>query len=156
MTPEKNDEQFQPVAGILAAALPGLGHYWLGESRRAILIFVGVMGMFFGGVLIGGIDVIDREEDFWWFVGQAGVGPTAFAVDRYHRSQLTARDPPPNADASWFEDNTPGRTKSLGHPNEIGSLWATLAGMLNVICVVDALWHIPRRRETKPPMGGDA
>ena len=59
---------------------------------------------------------------------------------------LAGNDPSPNADASWFDTNTPGRTKSLGHPNEIGSLWATLAGMLNAICVIDALIHAPRNR----------
>lgn len=147
MAQGSTDEQIQPVAGILAAFLPGLGHFWMGEKRRAILIFMGVMGMFWGGIAIGGIDVIDRKEDFWWFVGQAGVGPTAFVVDRFRESRLTHNDPPPNADQSWFETHNPGRTKSLGHPNEIGSLWATLAGMLNAICVIDALIHARRNEE---------
>ena len=148
MQGQAGDETFQPIAGALAIAVPGAGHLWLGSPRRALMIFLGVAGLFLGGLLIGGVDVVDREEDFWWFVGQAGVGPGAFAVNAWHQS-LKADDPPSGASAEWFESNAPARTRSLGHPNEIGALWATIAGMLNVIAIIDAAWHAPARRRRK-------
>ena len=83
-------ERLDLLAGLVAAAIPGAGHIYLGEVRRGILAAVGVLGLFFGGVLLGGIDVIDRKEDPWWFVGQALVGPIAFGVDWYHQTQLKA------------------------------------------------------------------
>ncbi|MEC9372482.1 MAG: DUF6677 family protein [Planctomycetota bacterium] len=139
-------ETFQPGAGALAFLIPGLGHIALGEAKRGFMIMIGVFGLFIGGMLIGGIDVIDSREDRWWFVGQAFVGPAAFGVDWIHQNRLKAGDPPPTAGAEWFETNEPRRIKSLGHVNEIGSLYATIAGMLNAICIIDAGWHAPRRR----------
>src|SRR5690554_6795089 len=97
MPVSRNDEQFEPFAALLAYLVPGLGHLALGQKARAAWIFVGVMGLFFGGLFIGGIDSVDRKEDFWWFVGQAGAGPVAFAVDRVHQSWFKVADP-----------NTPG------------------------------------------------
>ena len=64
-----------------------------GERLRGVLIAVGVLGLFFGGMLIGGIDVIDSREDRVWFFGQALVGPTAFAVDWAHQTQFKVIDP---------------------------------------------------------------
>ena len=146
------DETLKPNAGVLAVCVPAAGHLRLGQPRRALMIFVGVAWLFLGGLLIGGVDVVDREEDFWWFVGQAGVGPAAYAVNAWHQS-LKSDDPPPSAGADWFETNDPARTRSLGHPNEIGALWATIAGMLNVIAIIDATWHAPATRRRRK---GDA
>lgn len=143
---------------LLAAVLPGLGHAYAGEVRRAAMIFVGIMGLFFGGMLIGGIDVVDRAEDKWWFVLQAGVGPTAFAVNSFHQnslkmefregSRVVRRSGKPDASENPGGKPAPA-TKSLGRVNEVGSLYAALAGMLNLIAIIDAAWRKPasaRRR----------
>ena len=90
-------------AGVCAMLFPGLGHLYRGEPKRGILAAIGVLGMFFGGMLIGGVDVIDSREDKWWFYGQAFVGPLAFGVDWYHQNQLKAYGipgVPPEAGAS--------------------------------------------------------
>lgn len=83
------------IAGIVALLFPGAGHFFvLGERRRGLLAAVGVLGLFFGGMFIGGIDVIDREEDKYWFLGQALTGPLAFAVNAYHQNNFKAYDIP--------------------------------------------------------------
>jgi hypothetical protein len=147
MPVSRHDEQLEPFAAALAYALPGLGHLALGRPKRAACIFIGVMGLFFGGIFIGGIDAVDRKEDFWWFVGQAGVGPVAFAVDRVHQNWFKVQDEAAaGGPRTMLPDENPKNRKSLGHPNEIGALYATIAGMLNVICVLDCLWHAPRPR----------
>ena len=142
-----SDESFQLHAGLLAVVLPGLGHAALGKTRRGVLIAVGVLGLFFGGVLIGGVDVVDSREDRWWFIGQSLVGPTAFAVNWANHS-LSGSDPGPTAGPGWMSSSPPSRMKSIAHSNEMGMLFATIAGMLNLIAVVDALWAAPavRRR----------
>lgn len=119
---------FNPGAGLLAIVLPGLGHCATGQWKRGSLIFLGVMGLFMGGMLIGGIDVIDRTHDKWWFVLQAGVGPTAFVTDSIHDK--------------WFRGD-PAR-QSIGHVNEIGSLYAGMAGLINLIAIIDAAWPTVR------------
>jgi len=153
MSSRSANETFQPVAGVLAFLLPGAGHAYLGEVRRGVHICIGVFFIFFSGIFIAGVDAIDSEEDFWWFVGQAPVGPVAFGIDRIHQG-MKIHDPPPDATADWFEMNRPARLRSLGHVSEIGALFATIAGMLNAICIIDATWHAPRRR--RGGRGGDA
>ena len=177
-------ERLDLVAGLVAAAIPGAGHIYLGEVRRGVLAAVGVLGLFFGGMLLGGIDVIDRREDRWWFFGQALVGPLAFGVDWYHQNHLkaypwepggavhprvfletrpTSLNPGEHREIGQItvdgrqltlplrREAKPGEgppsSKSIGRMNELGTLFATIAGMLNLIVFLDAL--MPSR----PPRG---
>lgn len=181
-------EPLQPLAALLAFVLPGLGHVFLGYTKRGILIFAGVMGLFVSGLFIGGIDVVDREEDFVWFLGQGLVGPTALAVDYVHQRNFKVFSP---VERTWrsakpgefrnpitrtpvpISIDTSGRTsadirdasgalvrtvspayppnvKSLGRMNELGTLFTTIAGFMNLIAIIDALWHVPKpRRRTQ-------
>lgn len=179
-------ERLDLLAGLVAAAVPGAGHIYLGEFRRGILAAIGVLGLFFGGMLLGGIDVIDRREDRWWFFGQALVGPIAFGVDWYHQNQLKAWPWEPGevvrrqtfANVRYPTSLNPGEervigqvtvegqqvtlplrrqtgaqppnSKSIGRMNELGTLFATIGGMLNLIVFLDAL--MPSR----PPRGSRA
>lgn len=156
---------FNPLAGVLACILPGLGHAFLGDVLRGAYICLGVMGLFLGGMLIGGIDVIDRKEDGWWFVLQAGVGPVAFAVDSIH--QKSFKIPVSQGGRTSYRTASPDpaqnpgnaiakSSKSLGRVNEVGSLFAALAGMLNAIAVIDAFFPVVRagrrRSSDLPPL----
>ncbi|MGD9693164.1 MAG: DUF6677 family protein [Phycisphaerales bacterium] len=147
--PTHPPERAEPLAGALAFLLPGLGHLVLAQPRRAVLIFLGVIGLFTSGLLIGGIDVVDRRDDKWWFLGQALTGPVAFAVDHLHQS-LKEPDPrtgrllPPSPSAPG--EKPPPYSVSIAKPNEIGALFCTLAGLLNLIAIIDASWHAPRPR----------
>ncbi len=92
----KNAHSINLPAGIAAILFPGAGHFFiLGQRKRAILAAVGVLGLFFGGLFIGGIDVVDRQEDKYWFLGQALVGPLAFGVNYIHQNNYKAYDIPP-------------------------------------------------------------
>ena len=158
MTPPSFDSSDQPpmdpLAGILAVLLPGAGHWYQGQVRRALLVGGGVLGLFFSGLLIGGIDVVDSRQDRLWFFGQAIVGPVAFATDYVHQNVLKGIDPTtgqrrsplPNEvkdpdSGRWVAGpagSVPPVSKSLGKMNEIGTLYATIAGMLNLIVIIDA------------------
>ncbi len=148
---------FEPVAGILACILPGLGHWFLGERWRAVIIAAGVLSLFFGGILIGGIDAVDSQEDTIWFVGEAMMGPLAFSVDYAHqhhfkvmdRGRLRTANPGETRDAQGnavpaLNGQPPPNSKSLGRMNELGTLFCTVAGMLNLIVIIDALMHSTR------------
>jgi TM2 domain-containing membrane protein YozV len=185
-------EPFQPVAALLAAVLPGLGHFYLGQIRKGVLITVGVLGLFFTGLLIGGISCIDRRENFVWFLGQALVGPITLGLDYVHQNQMKVMGPdargivvlrsanpdetrdPQTGRAVEIQKNeqgrpvtdaqgrpvakTPGGTtidpawppyvKSLSRTNELGTLFTTIAGFMNVIVVIDAAFNyrVERRR----------
>lgn len=145
--------------------------------------------MFAAGIFIGGIDVVDRREDFPWFLGQAIVGPVAFGTDWLHQNHFkvwvpvsgTTRSALPNeyrnpmtgapvmtvldattnkptarisigpgpADVKVISPAWPPNIKSLGRMNELGTLFCTIAGMMNLICIVDAAFS--RRREKGEP-----
>ncbi len=127
------DETVQPVAGVLAFLVPGMGHLWLGETKRGILIGAGILGLFLGGLLIGGIDVVDRRSDKWWFFLQAGNGPVAFVTEAVN-ARMTASS----------VNNTPREVVAIGRVREAGILYGALSGMLNLLVIIDAAWHTPR------------
>jgi len=182
------EEHFQPVAGLLAFVLPGLGHAWLGDTKRGLLIAAGILGLFFGGLLVAGLDAVDsglyfankirasqgkaphqsEGGDAIWFAGQMFVGPVAFAVDAVHQYGFKIREPiagngaafkfrPPLPDEERQSSgpnvgmsngrspsNVPSYRRALGRVGEIGTLCAMLAGLLNLIAIIDATWHAPR------------
>ena len=131
----KSDARFTPFAAVLAWVWPGLGHISLGQRRRGGLIMFGVLFLFLGGVLIGGIDAVDRREDPLWFLAQAVCGPIAFATDL--ANQRLVSDPQLRL-----------RRKGLSHVNEIGTLFAALAGLMNLVVILDALHRPGGRRGT--------
>lgn len=164
----KEPPQFNPLAGLAAVAFPGLGHFLFGDRRRGIFAASGVLGLFFGGILIGGIDVIDRQESKFWFMGQALVGPMAFGVNHIHQTQFKvidrdtsgtlrhraalpdeARDPG-GAPRPLQPGEKPPNIRSLAKVNEIGTLFSTIGGMLNLIIILDAMIPIRRRRSDDP------
>ena len=134
--------ELRPVAAILAFVFPGLGYAVSGELKRGTLVAAGVLFLFLGGMLIGGIDVVDRQQDRWWFLLQGGTGPIAFAMDWINQNHL--KNP-----------GTGVSHQSLSHVNEVGSLATAMAGMLNMIAIVDCLWAPPvpirRRRSAEAP-----
>ncbi len=185
---QRHATHFQPVAGVLALLLPGLGHWFLGYRLRGAYIAAGVLSMFATGLLVGGIDVVDREEDFPWFLGQALVGPVAVGVDWVHQNRFKVRDaqglrsaypneyrnprtgepvvttidpadglpvarlPSPAGDpltAVVVKPAWPPNVKSLSRMNELGMLFGTIAGMMNLICIIDASFS--RRRRAGDP-----
>jgi hypothetical protein len=128
-----DERQFNPLAGVLAWLWPGLGHIILGERRRGVYIMIGVLFLFVGGVLIGGIDSIDRRDDRLWFLAQGLNGPLAFGVDWLNQNQLK---------------NLPHDqrilTIGINKPNETGTLFSALGGLMNLIVILDAMFYMPR------------
>ncbi|GJQ29369.1 MAG: hypothetical protein HBSAPP03_12530 [Phycisphaerae bacterium] len=151
---------FQPLALLGAAIFPGLGHVLGKDPKRGACVALGVLGLFFGGILIGGIDVIDSKEDRVWFYGQALVGPVAFGVDYLHQSRFKVHAPGGVVRSAYPTEGRdpttgapvvggrPPNTKSIGKMNEIGTLFATIAGMMNLIAVIDAGFPVSRTRKT--------
>ena len=158
------EPRFQPLAAILALILPGLGYVALGEVRRALYIAIGIFGLIFGGVLIGGIDAIDRKEDPLWFGVQALAGPVVIGLDWVHQSQLkittaTGQQRTPLPARPGADGPAPTYRKSLARVNDVGMLYVALAGMLNLIAIVDCAWRegaprspdAPDRRRSRDP-----
>jgi len=172
---------FNPLAGLVAVLFPGAGHLVLRRPKRAIFASAGVLGLFFFGLLIGGIDTIDSKDDRIWFYAQALVGPPTIIADQIHQKQFKAYDigtgklrtgfPEekrdhdgtrpiwvPLTDVEIAAGMGPPNIPGLGRINEIAMLSVVLAGMLNLIVFLDALMPGPdattSKQTNKPSTGG--
>lgn len=81
------------LAGILAWAIPGAGHWYQGRRTKAVLFFVCIVGTFFYGLWLGGGRVVyaswgsSQDEKRLPYVCQVGAGvialPAVFQSRRY-------------------------------------------------------------------------
>jgi hypothetical protein len=123
-----------------------------------------VLFLFFSGLLIGGLDCVDRKHDKLWFLAQSFCGPIAFVAD-FGNQQLVQGVP-----EEWtagaparqrFEQSDPALLRELsriglGRVNEMGTLFIALAGLMNVVVILDALYFMSasaddRREGDAPP-----
>ncbi|MGI9013331.1 MAG: DUF6677 family protein [Phycisphaerales bacterium] len=121
-TPTVHD-RFDPMCLVLGWLLPGLGHWRIGQKRRGSLIATGILLMFGIGILVGGVDVVDRREDWLWFLPQALLGPITLVADAMNQAYV--------------------KTGRLGQPslaavNDYGTLFVGLGGLMNLAAMIDA------------------
>jgi cytochrome bd-type quinol oxidase subunit 1 len=110
---------FLLMVGLVGWMLPGAGHLLLREKKRAIIIFITVVLTFCAGIYAGSIGVINPVGAKPWYVAQVMNSP-AVAVLGY----LTAG----------------GGYRVYGWPNEIGQIYTSTAGLLNLLCIVNAVY----------------
>ena len=110
---------FLLIGGLLGWLIPGAGHALLREKKRAIIIFVTILVTFCIGVFIGSIGVINPVGAKPWYVAQIMNSPMVAAL-----GYLTA---------------TRGYVV-FGWPNEIGQIYTSTAGLLNLLCIVNAVY----------------
>jgi len=155
---------YAPVAAALAWVWPGLGHISLGERRRGFLIMFGILFLFVSGLLIGGLDVVDRKRDRLWFIAQGLCGPIAFVADAANQRIVPRMPESWKGDPQWrdrFEQGDPTlepelRGTSLGKVNEIGTLYIALAGLMNLVVILDALHRPAHQLEAARQRKADA
>lgn len=141
MHDELEDQPLHLAAGVLGWVLPGLGHLRNGDARRGRLVMLGVVGLFLTGVLVGGLDCVDRREDGLWFLAQAGAGPIAFLTDALNAGLLKSGRmgelmPMTAPNGAMLQVSS---LKSVGAVNDVGILFTSMAGLLNVVALLDAL-----------------
>jgi len=109
------------IVGVLAWLIPGAGHFALKEKRRAIIIFATIVLTFCIGLYIGSIGVIDTVGATPWYVYAAQIMISPMVAVLAH---LTAG----------------GSYPVYGWPNEIGQIYTSTAGLLNLLCIVNAVY----------------
>lgn len=131
---------FSPAAAVLAWLWPGLGHISHGEKTRGKLIMFGVLFLFITGLLVGGFDAVDRRDDRLWFIAQAFCGPVAFVADLVNQSYV-----------KQLSEDRQLDTTGLARVNELGTLLIALAGLMNLVVILDALHFHPRPQPAGQP-----
>lgn len=142
--PAEDHSPFNPAAGVAAWVFPGLGHIVRGEKRRGRLIMLGMLFLVLSGVLVGGVDCVDRQRDRLWFLAQSLCGPIVFAADAVNQNYVQK-----------LPDEERYRAIALNKPNEMGTLFVALAGLMNLVVILDALFS-PKRSEFIDRRGGSA
>ena len=119
-----NHALYLVTIGVLAWLVPGAGHYALNDHRRAAVIGVTIVLTFLVGLYIGSIGVIDPVGAKPWYAAQIMNSPIVFLLGR-----LSAT----------------GHFPVYGRPNEIGQIYTSTAGLLNLLCIVNAI-HMAHRQ----------
>jgi len=123
--------RLDPVSvSALTLVLPGLGHLAMGRTAKGLLFLVLITGTFFAGWLIGDRQVVFFGAGRWHLFVQLGTGVTAFVT------ALGRESPDPGILVSYRP--------------EIGTLYTMVAGLLNVLVVMDAVVTNLRLRRTRP------
>lgn len=150
-----DDEGLNWVAAIMGWLVPGLGHMWIGHVQRGIFAMIGILGLFAGGLLLGGVGVVDRKDNSLWFMAQAGAGPAAFAADWANTAWVKS-----GAVGELLDAPTPMMPRSTGSKvsslrsvtsvHEIAILYCSMAGLMNVVVLLDALVRPRYQPPTRP------
>lgn len=147
------------AAAITTWAVPGLGHYLLGQRQRGVILAVAIGLLWMAGLLIGGISGFDRKDHPFWFLGQMLVGPSV-VVDNYHQWLRASRPRLPKQDPGA---KSPAFEPSFGRTHEQGLLYTALAGLLNLLAIIDVVYREPGDVRDRPigrpatePIGGGA
>lgn len=157
------------MVGLAQWALPGLGYWILGYRARGVTIGVTVLLIFVLGLLIGGVRVLEVPtydhngqplDTPWyqevrakpWSVAQIMVGPVGIAAGAL--SVYASRpDSAATSDAgpSGYTTSKAGARGSESHArtNEIAVLYTAVAGMLNLLAIIDSTYRAGKLQEGK-------
>ncbi len=116
---------FLLTVGLLAWLVPGAGHLMLGKKTHAIVIFVTIVVTLCIGLYIGSIGVINPVGAKPWYVAQVMNTPVVAALGQLTRG---------------------GDYPVYGRPNEIGQIYTSITGLLNLLCIVNAVYLAHLRR----------
>jgi|CXWL01.1.fsa_nt_gi hypothetical protein len=119
-------ERSTVLTALFAWILPGLGHWWIGQRGRAIIFFVVTTVTFWGGVAVGGVrSTVSSNENGAWIAAQLCMGPQALGA-LWLSNQYRMRTDEQRFRAAWPASN-------------ISVVYAGVAGMLNLLIIIDAL-----------------
>lgn len=125
---------FLLIVGLLAWLIPGAGYFLLKEKARGIIIFTTIVLTFCAGLYVGSIGVIDPIEGKLAYAGQIMSSPMVAVL-----GHITAG----------------GGFPVYGRPSEIGQIYTSIAGLLNLLCIVNAIYlaHLRGTQMTGGPNG---
>lgn len=128
---KNNHTLFLIVVGSLAWLLPGGGHYVLGQRKRAGVIFVTILLTFLVGCYAGSIGVIDPIGAKAWYFAQVLTSPAVMPIGSHVANLHRQADDPRAAVVPY---------RVYGRPGEIGQIYTSIAGLLNLLCIINAIY----------------
>lgn len=111
--------------GLLSWLVPGGGYYLIKEKKRAAILFVTIVLTFVIGLYAGSIGVVDPIESWLWYLAQAMASPLVILLGHHTAG---------------------GGYPVYGRPNDLGQIYTSIAGLLNLLCIVNAVYLAHMRR----------
>ncbi len=116
-----------PLTGLLGWLIPGMGHLFIGDRKRGIIILVTLTLTFWTGIAVGGVrSTVDPQQKKLWFMAQICGGThalAAYGMGVYSRGDLRKDQ---LAHSQW------GST-------EVALVYTGVVGLLNLLAIMDAL-----------------
>ena len=114
--------------GLVGWLVPGGGYFLLKENIHGLIIFVTIFLTFLIGIYIGSIGVVDPVDSKPWYIAQIMNSPFVIML-----GQITAK----------------GDFPVYGRAREIGQIYTSIAGLLNLLCIINAVYsgHLRNIRE---------
>jgi hypothetical protein len=175
------------IVAVLAWVIPGAGHFFIKEKKRAMIIFVTITATFTVGLYIGSIAVIDRVGAWPWYVGQMLTSPsvailaqtTQNSTKQWHQEKQQAENTALIAaklnseairatkianqqgssdsikkaqelnqkakkamqeSALLQEQTQQAEFVSYGKPHDIGQIYTAIAGAMNLLAILSAVY----------------
>ena len=116
---------FLLIVGLMGWFVPGGGHLVIKEKKHATIIFAAIVLTFATGLYIGSIGIINPVGAKPWYVAQLMNSPAVAVLGQLTRT---------------------GDYTVYGRPNEIGQIYTSIAGLLNLLCIVNAVYWAHLRR----------
>lgn len=124
-----------PLVALAAWLVPGAGYVLIGQRARGLAVGITILLIFAAGLLIGGMHVVDAPTALNppvlfqkpWFIGQVMAGPVTMAANYVANH--------------WTTGNVVGVPMSHARVYEIGVLYTAVAGMLNLMAIIDAAYR---------------
>lgn len=123
------------VAALATWLLPGAGHLLIGERTRGIAFIVVITLTFWTGVAIGGVkNTVSPVDRTLWFAGQICAGGHSMVALAW------ASAVPGPKEAGKY----PAALIGYGRTEEVSIVYTAIAGMLNILIILDVLVRAER------------
>jgi hypothetical protein len=138
-------------AALLAWLMPGLGHFYQGRTGKGILYAVCILGLYLAGMVMGEGKIIywrwvspfsNPDKFCLYYIGQFWIGLPALPALLQSTLSYYGWDQTHHflwgfmAEPSQIVLN--GLQTRLGKLVEIGTIYTTVAGLLNILAIYDA------------------
>ena len=124
---------------LLAWAVPGAGHLAIGQRGRGAILLITVALTFWTGIAIGGVkNTVNPHDRTLWFLGQVCAGVHPFIAMAWgSRIEIP--------EGALLSDYI-----AFGQSEEIAVVYTAIAGMLNLLIILDVLGRAESMSPAQP------